>query len=587
MRREARQSAGVWVALGLLLAVQGIGSAHKPKERRPNVVLIITDDQGYGDIGAHGNRMLRTPHLDRLHAESVRLTDFHVDPTCAPTRSALLTGRYSTRTGVWHTIGGRSLMAHDEVTLAQLFKRGGYRTGMFGKWHLGESYPMRPQDRGFDEVLMHGGGGVTQTPDVWGNDYFDDTYLRNGKPQRQQGYCTDVWFDHAVRFIETNRDRPFFTYIATNAPHSPYHVAEKYSAPYVRQGVPPQMAAFYGMIANLDENVGRLRDRLRELELERNTVFIFMTDNGSAAGLVRNPSPGASWTGFNAGMRALKGSEYEGGHRVPFFIHWPEGRLSGGRDVETLSAHIDVVPTLAELCGLKPPERPLDGRSLVPPLRGLRIAWPERTLFVHSQRVQDPVKWKQSAVMTERWRLVNGKELYDIRADPGQTRDLAAEHTDTVDGLRRAYEGWWSSLSPVFARDVPIVLGHSRENPVTLTAHDWHAPDQQVPWNHEMIRRQPDANGWWAVDVARAGSYNITLRSWPREVTEERPLDAAIARVRVGAVERSVPIAPDSREWTEVTLRVELPAGPSRLQTWLERPDGKSRGAFYVTVRRR
>jgi arylsulfatase A-like enzyme len=212
----------------------------------PNVVLVVTDDQGYGDLGCHGNPILRTPNLDALYRQSVRLTDFHVGPTCAPTRASLMTGRYCNRTGVWHTIMGRSLLRRDEVTMADVFAAGGYRTGIFGKWHLGDNYPFRPQDRGFHEVLVHGGGGVGQTPDTWGNDYFDDTYLHNGTPEKFSGYCTDVWFDGAMRFIEANRDRPFFAYLATNAPHSPYNVSERYSRPLQGQGRPERQLLRHG-----------------------------------------------------------------------------------------------------------------------------------------------------------------------------------------------------------------------------------------------------------------------------------------------------------------------------------------------------
>lgn len=570
------------MVLFLLGSLLTLPSTAAPTPPRPNVILILTDDQGYGDLGAHGNRMLCTPNLDRLHAESVRLTNFHVDPTCAPTRAALMTGRYSTRTGVWHTIAGRSLMAADEVTLAQQFQRSGYRTGLFGKWHLGDSYPLRPQDRGFDEVVTHGGGGVTQTPDYWGNDYFDDTYFHNGKPERYSGYCTDVWFSQATRFVEANRKRPFFLYLTPNAPHSPYNVPTAYADPYRQQGVPEPMASFYGMIGNIDENVGRLRQRLRELELEQNTLLIFMTDNGSAAGLVRT-APEGDWSGYNAGMRGLKGSEYEGGHRVPCFLSWPAGGFGGGREIGVLAAHVDLFPTLADLCGLKLPERKLDGVSLAPLLRREKVEWFDRTLFVHSQRVQTPQKWKQSAVLTQQWRYVNGRELYDIRADPGQQHDVAAENSEVVKRLRTECDRWWEDLSPVFSRDVPLVLGHPSQNPVTLNAHDWHAEDAQVPWNHELIAKQPLVNGYWAVDIVRPGPYEFTLRSWAPEDPNAKPLDATTARLQLGAAEVTVTIPSGSRE---VTLRATLPKGPAHLQTWLTRPDGASRGAFYVTVRR-
>jgi arylsulfatase A-like enzyme len=235
----------------------------------------MTDDQGYGDLGRHGNSMIRTPHLDALHGESIRLTDFHVDPTCSPTRAALLTGRYSTRTGVWHTVMGRSLLYEDEVTLADILARDGYRTGIFGKWHLGDNFPFRPEDRGFHDVVIHGGGGIGQTPDYWGNRYVDDHFLTNGTWTPYEGYCTDVFFDQALRFIERNRDRPFFAYIPTNVPHSPFIAPEGLDEAYRERGVPEPMASFYGMIENCDTNIGRLRAKLREWDLEEIRSWCF------------------------------------------------------------------------------------------------------------------------------------------------------------------------------------------------------------------------------------------------------------------------------------------------------------------------
>jgi len=227
-------------------------SACNQQQDRPNVILVMTDDQGYGDIGAHGHPFLKTPNLDKLHAESVRLTDFHVDPTCSPTRAALMTGRYSTRTGVWHTIMGRSLMNPDEVTMAEVFRDNGYETGMIGKWHLGDNYPLRPQDQGFEEAFYHLGGGVGQGPDYFGNDYFDDVYVRNGVEEQTEGYVTDVWFDDALDFISRKKDKPFFLYLSTNAPHGPFLVAEKYSQPYIYAGAGEGSSRFFGMIANID-----------------------------------------------------------------------------------------------------------------------------------------------------------------------------------------------------------------------------------------------------------------------------------------------------------------------------------------------
>jgi arylsulfatase A-like enzyme len=542
---------------------------------------VITDDQGYGDLGCHGNPVIQTPNLDRLHKQSIRLTDFHVDPTCSPTRSALMTGHYSTRTGVWHTIMGRSLLGKHEVTMADVFSAGGYSTGIFGKWHLGDNYPFRPQDRGFGEVLIHGGGGVGQGPDYWGNDYFDDTYFHNGKPKKYTGYCTDVWFDGAMKFIEANKEKPFFCYLTTNAPHGPYNVADKYAEPYRNKDIPNPN--FYGMITNIDENMGRLSKKLKSLELEKDTILIFMTDNGTAAGFRRGK-------GFNAGMRGTKGSEYDGGHRVPCFIRWPSGGLQGGRDVDYLTAHIDLLPTLIALCGLKKPRGvKFDGASLVHLLKNKSTGWLDRTLFVHSQRIEHPEKWRKSAVMTERWRLVNGKELHDIKADPGQKNNIADKHPKVVENLRRAYEDWWADLSKRFDEYCETIIGSDKENPVRLMSHDWHTP--KVPWHQGAVRNGMQANGFWAVEVARNGTYEFALRRWPIEV--DKPINAAIpggkaigatnARLMIADVDATKPIPANAHA---VTFRVKLKAGKTRLQTWFTDDKGASRGAYYVYVKR-
>ena len=537
--------------------------------RKPNVILVMTDDQGYGDVAALGNPDISTPNLDWLHAHSTRLTNFHVDPTCSPTRSALVTGRYSTRTGVWHTIMGRSMLHRKETTFGDVFAASGYATGMFGKWHLGDNYPFRPEDRGFQEVLRHGGGGVGQTPDFWGNKYFDDTYWHNGVPTPYKGYCTDVWFDGAMAFMEANKDRPFFAYIPTNAPHGPYLVAEKYSKPYKDKGVKGARANFYGMITNIDENKGRLQARIKQLGIEDDTILIFMTDNGTSAGAA-------------GGMRGRKGSEYEGGHRVPFFIRWPKSTIQEGRDIDTLTAHIDVLPTLIELCGLEKPAVEFDGASLAALVRGAKPQWPDRTLFVHSQRVEHPQKWRKCAVMTQKWRLVNGKELYDIAADPEQKKDVAAEHPAVVEKLRKAYDAWWASLEPEFAKYCNIVLGTEHELVARLTAHDWH--EGNPPWNQGLIRNpKTKGNGFWAVEVAKAGTYAFTLTRLPLEAKGD--ILASKARLKLGDVEVSKDVPAGA---TAVTLEAKLPAGPGKLTTYLTDPKtGQERGAFFVYVERK
>jgi arylsulfatase A-like enzyme len=577
-RRDFIKAAGLGAAaIALAGCVESMAGATNDK---PNVILIMTDDQGYGDVAALGNRHIKTPNIDRLYAESVRLKDYHVDPTCSPTRSALMTGRYSSRTGVWHTIMGRSIMHRDEVTMADVFSANGYATGHFGKWHLGDNYPYRPQDRGFDEVMANGGGGVWQTPDYWGNDYFDDTYYHNGKPQKYEGYCTDVWFDGAMKFIEGNRKRPFFCYIPANAPHGPYNVAAEYSDMYKNDPDVPN-ANFWGMITNIDDNMAKLVRHLDELGLAENTILIFTTDNGTAAGY---RGAGAGAKGYNASMRGTKGSEYDGGHRVPFFVRWPRGGIGGGRDVEQITAHIDVLPTLIDLCGLKKPNADFDGKSIAPLLKDPQSKWKERTLFVHSQRIEHPEKWRKCAVMTDRRRLVNGKELYDIKADPGQNNDIALQHPDIVEKMRSEYDKWWESISTRFDDYSYIVIGSDKENPSRITCHDWHG--ENVPWNQPSVRNAQTANGFWAIEVERDGMYEFELRRWPVEVdapinarAQGKAINANTARLQIADFDSTVQVSADDKA---AVFKANLKRGKTRMQTWFVDTDGTSRGAYFV-----
>lgn len=569
----------------------------------PNVVLVITDDQGYGDLSCHGNPVLKTPNLDRLYDESVRLVDYHVAPTCSPTRAALVTGHWTNRTGVWHTSGGRSLLLEGEVTIGRIFHDAGYATGMFGKWHMGDNYPFRPEDRGFSEVMRHGGGGVGQTPDFWDNSYFDGTYFHNSVPEPVTGYCTDVWFDYARRFIKAQKEagRPFLAYISTNAPHWPMHSPPEFAAPY-EERFGTRVGHFFGMIANIDHNVGRLRAFLAREGLAHNTILIFTSDNGTGAGEKV----------FNAGMRGRKQSEYDGGHRVPLFVHWPAGGLVGGRDVEPITAHIDVLPTLIDLAGIAPPKGVVfDGRSIRPLLESRANpddgSWPDRILVTDSQRVVDPIKWRRSAVMTNRWRLVNGAELYDIKQDPAQQNDVAGTQPNVVARLKAFYEAWWAELKPTFQRIPAIYLGHEGENPVRLTSHDWIAT-KSTPWNQSLVRQaldDPSATGYWNVNVTAAGGYEIRLRRWPEEadtaidallppgtdVPGESPfraspgkaVQAVNASVRIGDVTAEAPVEPGAKQ---VTLQMTLPAGKSRMRATFTTGDGGTVGAYYAYVRK-
>jgi len=576
--------------------------------RAPHIVLVLTDDQGCGDLGRAGNPVLQTPNLDRFAGNSVRFVDYHVGPTCAPTRAGLFTGRYANSTGVWHTVGGRSLLRKDEWTIAAAFREQGYRTGLFGKWHLGDVYPYRPQDRGFDTTVVHGGGGISQVPDYWGNDYFDDTYMADGRPRAFEGYCTDVFFEQAMAFIEAEPDRPCLCVITTNAPHCPYNVEEKYARPY-RGQVPEERARFYGMIANIDWNFGRLQDRLKATGLEENTILMFMTDNGTAAGAAMDKE-GFVTEGYNAGLRGIKNTPYDGGHRVPFFLRWPAGKLDRGMDVDRLTSHIDFMPTLLDLCEIPaPPSRSFHGRSLKPLLYGDRESWPERAIVTDSQRVTMPIKWRQSAVMTERWRLINGEALYDMTEDRGQTRDIASRHPDVVATLRAEYETWWGIVSTQFDEDIPFTIGDEAHPAIELTCHDWRNEAAWVPHQQGEIRKGIVGAGYWEIDVARAGKYVFELRRWPSEA--DRAIRAGIegddvpwkkewigapdwyyytggsaqpireAGLRIGGREFIAAVQGDQKA---ARFTVSLEAGPTRLEAWFAGDGGLEMGAYYVHV---
>jgi arylsulfatase len=551
--------------------------------QRPNVIIIVSDDQGYGDFSCHGNPILRTPNLDRLHRQSVRLTDFHVAPMCTPTRGQLLTGLDALRNGASSVSAGRSFIRRGIPTMAELFAAGGYRTAHFGKWHLGDSYPNLPHQRGFGETVYHLGWGITSMADRWQNDCFDGWFRRNGTLAQYKGYCTDVWFDLAIDWIKRQRE-PFLLYLPTNAPHGPHWVADRYKKPY--QGRGP--AAFFGMIANLDENVGRLDAFLTESGLRENTIVVYFNDNGGTGGVNL----------FNAGMRGRKTQLYDGGHRAACFIRWPDGKLRPPGDVDELTQVQDLLPTLLELCGLKaPPQTRFDGTSLAGLLRGTTDALPERSLVV--QYGQRPLKG-DAAVLRKKWRLVKMTELYDLSKDPGQARDVAAEHPEVAQSLRDHYERWWSQIEPRLDDLSPISIGADEENPVCLSAADW---ANVYCDNMQQLRQGVAVNGPWHVRVEKDGAYEIGLRRWPREadapipagvpafkgvdggLPEGKALPIARARLKIGDHEASQDVGPEDKE---ITFRVTLKAGTqTTLQTaFLDAAGNELCGAYFAYVHR-
>jgi len=484
--------------------------------QNPNVIIVFTDDQGYGDLGYHGNPILKTPNLDAFAEASLELTNFHVGTTCSPSRAGLLTGRNANRNNTWHTIAGCSILSANEETMAEVFKNNQYETVMFGKWHLGDNYPYRPIDRGFQHAIYHGGGGIGQTPDYWENDYFNDTYFRNGKPEKFKGYCTDVWFNQAIEFLEEREiGAPFFMYLALNAAHSPFNVPDAFAEMYEDAPLSEEQKRFYGMITNIDHNFGRLIEYLKKNKLFENTILIFTTDNGTARG-ISHLKDKDKVLGYNAGLRGIKGSHYDGGHRVPFFISWPNGELLEKKDIKELVAHVDLLPTLAKLSGISwIPKNHLDGSNVAGILKG-DYQGLDRMLVVDTQRNQWPVKGKNSCVMSTQWRLIDGKELYNTINDPGQINDLAGEYPDIVAKMKNFYEEWWDSVSQDFAyAEIPV--GHQEHNPVRLTIHDMHT-EENLPWNQLLIREgdmEPD--GFYSINIIKDGTYQFRLSRYPAE----------------------------------------------------------------------
>ncbi|MBM3823948.1 MAG: arylsulfatase [Verrucomicrobia bacterium] len=450
------------IALSIFLGCIGVQSAGL-QGRRPNIVFVLTDDQGYGDLSCHGHPVLKTPHIDRLHREGVRFTDFHVSPTCSPTRSALLTGRHEFRNGVTHTIHERERLNPRATTLAEVLRSSGYRTGIFGKWHLGDEPEYWPNRRGFEEMFIHGAGGIGQTyagscGDAPGNRYFDPAILHNGRFVKTKGYCTDVFFGEALRWMgEVKEHGPFLAWIACNAPHAPLQVRLEDEAGYRGVVTNAQAAKFLGMIANIDDNVGKLLAQLEAWKIDRETLVVFMNDNGTDGGVL---------AGYNAGMRGKKGTAFLGGTRASSLWRWP-GTLVAG-DCKALSAHLDFFPTLASLAGAKLPKgvrRQIEGRSLVPWLEHPAVRAPDRILMTHLGRWEkgaspETAKYRQCSVRATRWHLVSAEGgavprwmLFDVQADPGERTDVSARHPGTVRRLSRRFEQWWSSVQPMLVNE--------------------------------------------------------------------------------------------------------------------------------------
>ena len=559
------------------------------RAERPNVIVILADDQGFGDLSAHGNPRLKTPNLDKLHAEAVRLTDFHVSPMCTPTRAQLMTGRDALTTCAMNVSSGRTLLRRDLPTMAEIFAAAGYRTGLFGKWHLGDSYPYRPEDRGFQEAVWFPSSHIGSASDAWNNDYFNDRYRHNGKLEQYRGYCTDVFFGEAMKWMGTLSTRPFFAYIALNAPHGPLFVADRYRESF--KELPHNVASFFGMVSNLDDNVGRLEDMLGKSGLRENTILVFLTDNGGTAGV----------DFYNAGMRGRKIGLWEGGHRVPCLLRWPKGGIAGGRDVDELTHVQDLLPTLTDFCAASThTSTRFDGVSLRPLIERKAASLPDRMLVIQFSRMNvGRPQWGDAAVLWRKWRLVSNQHLYDVRKDPAQEHDVIREHPDIAARMRNHYEQWWKEVSPRLDSFLPVHIGSDHENPTLLSPTEW--ADSFLDQGTQ-IRRGERRNGLWHVMVEKSGNYSFSLRRWAREVDApmradlpphdgedgDYPAGVALpivkARLMIGGRDLSIPVSSSDRE---ANFNVALGEGRTTMQTWFYDDAGKEiSGAYYVYVER-
>lgn len=564
-------------------------SARAPAAMRPNIIIVMPDDMGYGDLGVTGNPVIRTPNLDRFAAQSTTLTDFYVSPVCSPTRASLMTGRYNYRTRVIDTFKGRSMMDPAEVTLAERLQQVGYATGIFGKWHLGDNYPLRPQDQGFDEVLVHRGGGLAQPSEPIENQrrYTDPILFHNGRKVKTQGYCTDVYFDAAIEFMKQSRSqhKPFFVYLPPNAPHGPYHdVPSKPLKHYqsvdltsvlgdnVSEKHRDTVARVFAMVENIDQNFGRLEDYLASSGEKQNTIVLFLTDNGPNTNRYVGP------------FREMKSWVHEGGIRTVFFARWP-GKFSAGHSNASISAHIDILPTLLAAAEIEIPDMSeIDGRSLLPVLQGQKELLPDRNLFLQSHRGDQPVEFHHIAVRSQQWKLVRptgfGREvpnrnvpfeLYRIQNDAGEKINVANMYPKQLASMQKAYQDWLASVSstrPDNYAPPRIIVGSDEELESDLSIQDWRVGDAPG-WG---------ADGHWKVHVENAGPFDATV-SWSAP-----PGERAIS-VTVGDQVFSAHVSDD--ESTVTLPQILLPTGDADVHVTVQQETGEKVPVIrFLTLRR-
>jgi len=558
------------VAVGSITPVHGKESSSGIGMERPNVLLIMTDDQGYSDVGFNGNPIVQTPRLDEFAMEATVFNRFYATPACSSTRASLMTGRYALRVGVTDTQGGMSILRPSEITVAEVLQEAGYRTGLFGKWHLGDNAPARPIDQGFDQSLTHVGGmiGAPYSP-LGANSYFDPILIEDGHDKQFDGYCVDVFTDAAVDFIRDSKDNPFFVYYAPNTPHHPLTVAERYAEPYLKQGLSEETARFYGMITNIDDNFGRLVDVLEEVGAADNTLIIFLGDNGTS-GLHQQADL------WESGLRDRKMSVYENGIRVPMFIKLPGSTQAGSR-LEDRASVEDIMPTILEVCGLAASAQ-MDGLSLVPLLEDESASLPERSFFYQFHRGLRPDRYRNAAVVRGDYKLAQpvGRgttpftldamqfELYDLNNDPFEQEDISAKFPGIVAQLKADYDDWFTDVGRSGFDQVPTWIGAESQGKVLLSRQDWRGGSL---FDGDL--------GYYEIDVRSAGLYRITCR-WSELVNSAHAVTLQIGEQEL---KNQILYAESECRFDEVYL----PAGRSKLEAWVE-IDGEKNGFRFIEI---
>ncbi|WP_346882876.1 arylsulfatase [uncultured Algibacter sp.] len=567
-------------------------------QERPNIIIMMTDDQGYGDIGAHGNPYLKTPHMESIGKQGIEMTHFFSYPNCSASRAALLTGRYPYRTGVTAVTQVDHFMNTSETTIAEVLSDNGYRTGIFGKWHLGDNTPMRPIDQGFQETLVHKGGGIGQAAGPAGNTYFDPVLEHNGTSKTYKGYCDDIFTEAALDFMSKKEGKPFFTYLATNLPHFPLQVPERRAEPFRKMGLHEDNALTYGMIDNIDYNVGRVLDKLKALGIEDNTIVIFLSDNGPRHRRTKNDSYPGRWV---ANLRGTKTSVYDAGIRVPFYVKWPS-KIKADKQTSNMGAIIDIFPTLLDAAQIEAPKNiHIDGESLLPLwTKNKSDNLKERDFVVQMHYGPTPFKYMHFSLRTPKYKLVSphnfphgivhqptdfelknvlkNLELYNVEKDPSERINIAKNNPDIVDEMLSRYENWFDEVTE--ERDAKgiqkIYLGTKTQPHVTLSRFDWGGPRVISRFDYGGPRVVEDNQlGFWGVKT-EAGTYKVSF-DLPEIASD------CVAHLKYNKLHISQPIKAGQKQ--VVFKNVEFPAEEGNFHAYIK-IDRLPVGPHFVDVKK-